>query len=77
MRLVKKLQNQNTQTNILIILTMSKETNLFEIGDFDEMTRPVQIPPAVDKIGLHQSEPHPFELYRRCMVRWLEMICKY
>ena len=41
MRLVKKLQNQNTQTNILIILTMSKETNLFEIGDFDEMIRPV------------------------------------
>ena len=56
---------------------MSKETNLFEIGDFDEMTRPIQIPPIVDKTGLHQSELHPFELHWSCMVWWLEMICKY
>jgi len=31
-RLVKNYENKNTQTNKLIILTMSKETNLFEIS---------------------------------------------
>ena len=32
-RFVKNYKNKNTQTNKLIISTMSKETNLFEIWD--------------------------------------------
>ena len=39
MRLVKKIWKQNTQTNKLMISTMSKETNLSKIGDFDEVTK--------------------------------------
>ena len=50
-RLVKNYKNKNTQTNKLIISTMSmetthffrrkkkKETNLFEIGDGDEVSK--------------------------------------
>ena len=48
MRLVKNYKSKNSQTNKLIISTMSKETtffknkketNLFEIGDGDEVSK--------------------------------------
>ena len=38
-RFVKNYKNKNTQTNKLIISTMSKETNLFEIWDGDRASK--------------------------------------
>ena len=51
----KKLWKQNTQTNKLIISTMSKETNLYEIRDFDEVTKKLRQYKSLCKLQRNQK----------------------